>query len=193
MNIESIIKNFEAHYLPLTDECKTELLQVSKILTGDKNEKLVKEGQFADRAYFIISGAARAFYLKDGKEITDWFAFENDFICSIHSFFLNSPSLYSIELMDAGLLLEISREKVQLLSSKYREFDRLEKQIITKTMIQLQQRVVSIQFETAKQKYDTLLKTYPHITQRVALTHIASYLGITLETLSRIRSNKKRI
>jgi len=193
MNIDSIIKNFEAHYLPLTSEGKTELLQVSKILTGDKNEKLVKEGQFADRAYFIISGAARAYYLKDGKEITDWFAFENDFICSIHSFYLNSPSLYSIELMEPGLLLEISRENVQSLSNKYREFDKLEKQIITKTMIQLQHRVVSIQFETAKQKYETLLKTYPDITQRVALTHIASYLGITLETLSRIRNNKKRI
>jgi len=60
-------------------------------------------------------------------------------------------------------------------------------------MLQLQQRIVSIQFETAQQKYENLLHTRPDITQRVALTHIASFLGITLETLSRIRNPKKRI
>ena len=85
----------------------------------------------------------------------------------------------------------MSRENILELSEKHIEFDRLGKIIITKTMLQLQQRISSIQFETAQQKYKNLLEIEPNITQRVALTHIASYLGITLETLSRIRNPKK--
>jgi CRP-like cAMP-binding protein len=193
MNIEQILENIETHFSSLTNECKGDLKKVSKILTLSKETKIVKEGQFADKTYFIAEGSARAFYIKDGRDITDWFAFENDFISSINSFFLNIPSPHFIEVLQPSTLLEISRENVILLSNKYNEFDRLGKVIVTKTMLQLQQRIVSIQFETAQQKYENILKIRPDITQRVALTHIASYLGITLETLSRIRNPKNRI
>ena len=193
MNIEEIIKNIEFYYSTLTIECKSDLEKYSKVLILGKETKIVKEGQLADKTYFIVQGSARAFYLKDGKDITDWFAFENDFICSINSFFLNIPSPHFIEILEPSILLEISKENVTLLSDRYREFDRLSKLIVTKTMLQLQQRIVSIQFETAQQKYENLIKIRPDITQRLALTHIASFLGITLETLSRIRKTKKRI
>lgn len=193
MNIEQIVKNIELHFSSLTKECNNELKEVSKILILDKETKIVKEGQFADKTYFIAQGSARAFYLKDDKDITDWFAFENNFISSINSFFLNIPSPHFIEVTEPSILLEISRENVMLLSDKYKEFDRLGKIIVTQTMLQLQQRIVSMQFETAHQKYENLLRIRPDITQRMALTHIASYLGITLETLSRVRSPKKRI
>lgn len=193
MHIDQIIENIELHYLKLSNECKNELKKLSKILTSDKETKLVKEGQLADKTYFIVQGSARAFYIKDSKEITDWFAFENDFICSINSFFLNIPSPHFIEVLEPSTFLEISRENANFLSDKYKEFDRLGKVVVTKTMLQLQQRIVSIQFETAQQKYENILRIRPDITQRLSLTHIASYLGITLETLSRIRNPKNRI
>jgi len=193
MDIEQALESIEVHFLPLTIECKEDLKKISKVLMLDKESKIVKEGQYADKTYFIAKGSARAFYIKDGKDITDWLAFENDFICSINSFFLNIPSPHYIEILEPSILLEITRDNVALLSDRYREFDRLGKIIVTKIMLQLQQRIVSIQFETAQQKYENLLHTRPDITQRVALTHIASFLGITLETLSRIRNPKKRI
>jgi CRP-like cAMP-binding protein len=193
MNFDQIIENVELHFLPLTEECRSDLKKVSKIMALERETLLVKEGQLADKTYFIASGSARAFYLKDDKDITDWFAFENNFINSINSFFLHIPSPHFIEVLEPSILLEISRENIDLLSDKYQEFDRLGKIALTKTLLQLQQRVVSIQFETAQQKYENILKIRPDITQRVALTHIASYLGITLETLSRIRNPKKRI
>ncbi|MDF3026002.1 MAG: cAMP-binding protein [Fluviicola sp.] len=193
MNFEEIIANVELHFLTLTDECRRDLKKVSKIMTLERETLLVKEGQLADKTYFIAKGSARAFYLKDDKDITDWFAFENNFINSINSFFLHIPSPHFIEVLEPSILLEISRENIDLLSDRYQEFDRLGKIAITKTLLQLQQRVVSIQFETAQQKYENILQIRPDITQRVALTHIASYLGITLETLSRIRNPKKRI
>lgn len=193
MNIEHVFENIETHYLSLSSACKEELFKLSKTLTVDKDVKIVNEGQYSDKSYFIAKGSARAFYLKDGKDVTDWFAFENDFICSINSFFLNIPSPHFIEVLEPSILLEISRDSVDYLSEKYREFDKLSKIVITKTMLQQQQRIVSLQFETASQKYNNILKIRQDITQRVPLTHIASYLGITLETLSRIRNPKYRI
>ena len=80
-----------------------------------------------------------------------------------------------------------------MLADKHHDFERLGRLVVTKTMLQLQHRIVAVQFETAQQKYENLLKARPDITQRVSLSHIASYLGITLETLSRIRNPKRGI
>lgn len=180
-------------YSYLSENCKDDFKNACKLLAFEKSSMLVKEGQFADKTYFIINGCARAFYIKNGKDVTDWFAFENEFINSINSFFLYVPSPHFIEVIEPTTLLEISRENILKLSDTYHDFDRLGRVIVTKTMLQLQQRIVSIQFETASQKYDSLIKFRPDITLRVPLTHIASYLGITLETLSRIRNPKNRI
>jgi CRP-like cAMP-binding protein len=188
-----VIDTISSLYSPLNEDCKAELIACSRLLSFEKETVLVKEGQFADKSYFVIKGYARAYYIKDGKDITDWFAFENDFISSIHSFFLNVASPHYIQLLEPALLLEIARGDVQKLSDKYHDFERLGSRIVTKTMFQLQQRIVSMQFETAQQKYESILQIRKDIPNRVPLTHIASYLGITLETLSRIRNPKNRV
>lgn len=184
---EKIIELVSNQYCELPLECQQVLSKNTRILSLEKNHLLVKEGQYADKTYFVQEGCVRAYYLKDGKDITDWFAFENEFISSINSFFLNVPSPHYIEVLEPSILLEISRALVLELSQKYHAFERLGSILVTKTMLELQQRIVSIQFETAKQKYENLLAIRPDITQRIPLTHIASYLGITLETLSRVR------
>lgn len=193
ISIEQVIETLHNTYSPLSDTCKAELPDYARIFTVSPAELLVKEGEFADKTYFIVEGCARAYYLKDGKDITDWFAFEGDFISAINSFFLGVPSPHFIEVLEPTTLLEFSRESVLMFSDKYHDFDRLGRMIVTKTMLQLQQRIVSIQFETAQQKYENLLAIRPDITQRIPLTHIASFLGITLETLSRIRKPKRSI
>jgi len=193
MNKQEIVNSISNKHLKFTDDCIEDFVACANLLEVDKATKIVSEGQYSDKTYFIAKGSLRAFYIKDGKDISDWFAFENDFINSINSFFLNIPSPHFIETIEPSVLLEISREDVQMLSDKYREFDRLEKLMVTKTMLQLQQRIVSMQFETAHQKYANLIIVRPNITLRVPLMHIASYLGITLETLSRIRNPKNRI
>ena len=192
-NIEHAIQNISQTYSKLTDNCMADFIQVANHFTKDKSTLLVTEGQYADKSYFIIKGCARAYYLKDGKDITDWFAFENDFINSINSFFENIPSPHFIELLEPTTFLEISRADIFHLADSYHDFDRLLRIIATKTMLALRNRIFSIQFETARQKYENLLIIRPDITQRVPLMHIASYLGITLETLSRIRNPRNRI
>lgn len=193
MDKKEIINTISNKYAPLNTECKSEFFNNSKILTFKKGETLVKEGQHSDKAYFIINGSTRAYYLNDGKDITDWFAFENDFICAINSFFQNIPSPHFIEVLEDTKLLVISRDDIMKLSDKFHDFERLTNRVATKTMLKLQARIVSMQFQSAEQKYQNILFAYPNITQRVPLTHIASFIGITLETLSRIRGLKTRI
>jgi CRP-like cAMP-binding protein len=190
MEKTDIVEAIEKNYIKLSQNCINSLLSVSKILELQNGDTIVKEGQYANKAYFIIKGCARAYYLKDGKDITDWFGFENDFISSINSFYLDIPSPHYIETLEPSVLLEISKEHINAIANKYPEFDKLEKIVVIKTMLKLQQRIVSVQFETAAQKYMNLLNIRPDIIQRIPLTHIASYLGITLETLSRIRKER---
>ena len=188
-----IIQSISDNYHALSPECKEECARFSKILPLKKGAILVKEGQYADKTYYIAQGNARAYSLKKGRDITDWFAFDNEFISPIQSFFLNVPSPMYLETMGPAILLEMDRATIDRLSDKYRDFDRLTKLILTKTLLKLQHRIAFMQFETAQQKYESLLATQSDITQRVPLTHIASYIGITLETLSRVRARKNRI
>ncbi|NMM50682.1 Crp/Fnr family transcriptional regulator [Marinigracilibium pacificum] len=191
MNKAEIINFISQNHSLLSTECKNEFTNITKSISGEKGTTLVKDGQLSDKIYYLIDGCARAFYIKDGRDISDWFAFENEFICSINSFFQNIPSPHYIELLENSTLLEISRDDIDKLSNKYPDFDGLTKVIITKTMLQLQERISSIQFQSAEQRYNNMLTIRPNITQRIPLTHIASYIGITLETLSRIRKPKK--
>jgi CRP-like cAMP-binding protein len=195
MNADSIIQAsvdfVDAKLSALSDDCKKDFAQRLRLELQPANTTLVKEGEFSDKLFFIYAGSVRAYYVKDAKNITDWFGFENDFICAINSYFLNIPSPHYIETIEPATLLIINRQDVNYLCDTYHDFDRFGRLAVTQTMLQLQQRVVSLQFESAQQRYETLTKLRPDITQRVPLGHIASYLGMTLETLSRARQPRK--
>jgi len=177
-------------YTPLSPSSILDIDAHTEILNIPAGEILVREGQYADRLYFIVSGAARAYYWKDGRDVTDWFAFENDFICAIVSYFMNVPSPHFIEVLEPSTLLSIKRDAMQMLCDKHHDIERLGRLSATKTMLLLQQRIVGMQFESAEKRYHNLLASNPDILNRVPLRHIASYLGITQETLSRIRAKR---
>lgn len=187
------INIISTQFCPLSAESVADLTNYAELLNFKKGHQLIHEGQYSDELFFIIEGSAKAYYVKDGKIITDWFAFENEFICAINSFFLFIPSPHYIELLEDSTLILIRRADMMTLCNKHHDIERLGRLSATKTMLQLQQRVVSLQFETAQQRYLNLLSQYPHIEQRASLGEIASFLGITQETLSRIRAARKRI
>ncbi|MBR9854663.1 MAG: Crp/Fnr family transcriptional regulator [Algicola sp.] len=193
MNLELILNKIEQSYSPLTKECQKEFIENSKVRNFEKGEIVVREGQFSKKAYLIISGCARAYYIKEGKDISDWFTFENQFMASVVSFFSKEPSPHYVEFVEDSIVLEFSKETVDILSNKHHDFERFISKVVTETMLGLCERLHIIQFSKADERYQHLISVYPDITQRMSLTHIASYLGITLETLSRIRSKKVRI
>ncbi len=193
MNIDKVLASVGKSYYPLSAACQQELLTNAKFKSFKKGEVVVQEGQYSKKAYLIEQGCARAYYLKDGKDISDWFTFENQFAAPIVSFFSDQPSPHYVEFLEDSTAYEFSKDTTDYLCDKYHDFERFISKVVTETLLGLCERLNAIQFNRADQRFEHLLKMYPDITNRVPLTHIASYLGITLETLSRIRSAKVRI
>lgn len=189
--IEEALDALDTSYTSLSTATRNLLRPLCSIHRYDKQEVIVQEGAYSSTLYYVIQGSARAWYLKDGKEITDWFSFEGDFITAINSYFMGVPSPHFVESIEPTIMMEMSREEVNKAREASHEMERLATVAITKTMLHLQQRVVALQFESASQKYENLLRMRPDIEQRVPLGHIASHLGITLETLSRIRASAR--
>ena len=190
MELNEVFNEIQRKYSSLSPDCVQELLGQINPRSCKKNEIIVSEGQHAQTVYFIITGCARAYYLKDGKDISDWFASKNEFICPIVSFFGDKPSPHFIQTLEDSLLIEITKATTDELSNKFHEFERLMRLVVTETMLRQQQRISSILFHSAEEKYTQLIKKYPEIVQKIPLTHIASHLGMTLETLSRVRKLK---
>ncbi len=155
-----------------------------------KDHLLLREKKVSDYIYFIDQGIARIYYHKNGKEITEWIAMDRQFFLSITSFFQRSPSLLSIHTLEPARIYGIHYADLMSLADRYHEVERLLRKMVTSSLILSQIRMESIQFETAHQRYERLMKTYPEIIQRVPLMYIASFLGVTIETLSRIRSSR---
>lgn len=183
-----IFNQVESKFCPITEEAKDDWNSVSTIVNASKGDVLVHIGENSKDLWFIAKGIVRAFYLKDGKKVCDWFAFENEFVVALGSFYHDKLSVHQLDFLSDAVLLKTSKLDMLKLADKYRAFDRIGRLSATETMIRLQQRLESIQFYTARERLDNLLVNHPNIYQQVSLGDIASYIGITNETLSRIRA-----
>lgn len=153
-----------------------------------KGEFLQREGDTCKNIYFLESGAIRGFYYLEDKEITHWFAFENDFVTSFHSFITIKPAVENLDAMEDAILWSMSKQALDELFDEYPAIERLMRKAYEKYYIRLEERYVNAQFKTATQRYEELMESNSHILQRVPLGYVASFLGISQETLSRIRA-----
>lgn len=177
-----------AQYTDLSDESRLDLASCLKELTLPKGHILVKPDTICSFLFFIDTGLTRTYYLKDGKEITDWISDENSFACSIISFITRQPDRRGIDLLENSVLYSLYYNDLNALCSKYHDVETFTRKLVSYGLIQLQQKFDDLHFVTALERYQTLMRTNPSFIQRVPLGMIASYLGITQETLSRIRS-----
>ena len=180
--------NHIKNYYRLSTEAQSALYNCFEQVILPKNEYLLTEGNICRHLFFLQQGALRGFYILEGKEITHWFGFENDFVTSFHSFITQKPAVENIQLLEGSILWAISKETLSGLFNKHHEIERLVRIVYEKYYIRLEERFVNAQFKTATERYENLLLQTPHILERMPLGHIASYLGISQETLSRIRS-----
>jgi len=177
-------------YQKLLQENPELVSDYQKLLTPlslPKNELLHIENKVCKHSFFIEKGVARIFHFKDGKEITSHFAFEGQAITAIDSLLQGNKSKYNIELLEDSTLFSISYEEMEKFYQKSIIHERFGRLFLQQVYVDLVERIEDIQFHTAQERYDNLLKKQPQILQRVPLKHISSYLGITQETLSRIR------
>jgi CRP-like cAMP-binding protein len=186
----SPLENAIAAISLLSPESGNTFINTWKYWSVPKDHFLLREHSVSDYIYFIQKGVARIYYYKNGKEITEWIALNEQFFLSITSFFNRTPSHLIIQTIAPSEVYGIHHNDFMALADQYHDIERLLRKMVTRSLILSQVRMDSIQFETAQQRYEGLVKKMPNILQRVPLSYIASFLGVTLETLSRIRSQK---
>lgn len=190
--IETKIRAFiqEIHQLPneVFEDFKKQLQRQEL----PKGYFLHTEGRICENIWFIESGLARHFWVdENGKERNIWFTTENSITTDTTSFFNKSISHENIQLIENSVVFKISAERITELQNKYHAFclwfiKMLEKHYFN----QIEQRIEELQFLDAAERYKTLLEKNPSFNQRISLGNLASYLNISQETLSRIRSKK---
>lgn len=149
---------------------------------------LLQEGQISKTMFFIEKGCLRTWINNDGKEITTQFFFEGDSVSSIESFRTNQPSLYSIESLEPCILKTLSQKDFQIIMECSPDLRKKLVDHLFRRLFQSQQLFYSFLKNNPQRRYEELIKNYPHIVQRVPQHYIASYLGITSVSLSRIRN-----
>lgn len=174
----------------LKEESTKEFLSKCQTSTFKKGHQLVKPGQVSQYLYFVKSGMGKVYYLKEEKELIDWFSDEGNLLTSVTSFLTHQPSRHFVQLMEDSVLIGISYRDLEELFSKHHDLERLGRQLCIMALVQLQDRVNAMQFQTAKERYDHFLVQFPNCINRISLGELASYLGMTQVTLSRIRGLK---
>jgi CRP-like cAMP-binding protein len=174
--------------ITLTEEefnlCKT-LFSPKKLR---KKQYILQEGDVCKYNIFVAKGLLRSYTIDDkGNEHILQFALEGWWTADLYSFFTEEPSLFNIEALEDSELLLITRPSWESLLQQLPVFERYFRILIQNNLIATQRRLMESLSETAERKYLKFIKTYPESVQRVPQHMIASYLGITRETLSRLR------
>lgn len=153
-----------------------------------KGHYLHDVGQISRELYFIKSGIIKLFrYREDGSEFITWFCFENELAVAYRSFVKCEPSEYGLIAMEDCTYLKVSRDTCYGLVEKYHEMETFFREMLEDYFIEADERMFLLMALSVKQKYEYIAKNHLHFLQRLPLKEIASFIGTSRETLSRIR------
>ncbi len=188
-NKEEIFKHFEK-YIKLSDTLKGELAKRIIPVTFSKGELVHDADKVCTKSYFIQKGLMRVYFMKDGKEISEYFPAEGEWSNSPRSFRTRQVDIYYIDAIEdvEAFCLEVT--DLVFLFENFPEMERYARLSMGTVFGHFMERITSMRFTTAKEKYDHFIATYHDIYHRIPLGMVASYLGITQETLSRIRAER---
>lgn len=174
----------------ISKEAQIALGQICKELTIKKNENIQSIGHTCKTIYFVKQGCLRIYYFKEDIDITESFEFENSFVARAESLFTGKASLKAIQAIEDSFVIAIDSEKLFSLFDLHPDLERLFRKIIENSYVNTVHRIESLQFNTAEERYNKLIKNHSNVLKRIPLKFIASYLGITPVSLSRIRAIK---
>ena len=175
-------------YIKIDDETENFIRTQTYTKTFPKGEMLSRQDTYNRNVYFMEDGLARMFYYEKGKDITTNFYLEGKAFGSVDSIFSKVVSVYNIQILEESTLTICDYKKLEDLCSVSLASANFSRFILGNLLSQLSKRINTLQHMTAKEKYAQLLEENPGIILRAPLGMIASYLGISQETLSRIRS-----
>lgn len=172
----------------LSDEAKSAFELELDFVLVEKGGLLEQEGKVCNHLYFITEGSARSFYTRDNKDITVSFSLEGEFLTAMHSFISRKPSYENIEAMEKTKVARIKYESLMKLFEKHHDLERTYRLILEQYYITLEEQLIFTKFKSARDRYLDLMEYRPKIIQRASVGQIASYLDMSIETLSRIRA-----
>jgi len=175
---------------PVSSHLAEDIREHSREVVFEKRAQLLRIGETCKSIHFILQGGVRTYYIdNDGNDITSWLLFENELAISVYSFFSQQPSFEAIETLERCIMLALTHEKLSLLYSRHPEFNFIGRYLTEQYYIRSEAKANALRMLSAKERYLDLLRRHPQWLNRVSLGHIASYLGISQSTLSRIRAN----
>lgn len=191
MNRQSVLSHlfeFFGKISPLTDSSQQVISELAHLVLVKKNQNLQPIGETCRTIYFVHKGLARIFYFKDGNEITEYFAFEDNMIVRAESLFTGKVSRKGIQAVEETIFIGMPSALIFELFDAHPDLERLFRKLIESAYVDTVNRIENIQFNSAEERYSQLITHRPAIILRIPLKHIASYLGITQVSLSRIRA-----
>lgn len=185
---ETNIKTFLTSNLDIDEKEILSIVENCTVRNFKKDEYLLRENEYCKHTFFVEKGLLRQFSMDDkGKKHILSFAPENCFVTDRESSYFNHPSVYSIQALEDSRVVLIDEHFVQLLTSKFPNYTVFNNRLLHNHIRHLQKRINLLLSAAAEDRYLEFIKMYPDILLRVPQTMIASYLGITPESLSRVR------
>lgn len=154
-----------------------------------KGQNFLNEGDVCKQIGFVQKGLVRQYYYKNKKEFTEHFSCEGDVFICIESFLRQVPSRLIVEALENTVIYGLPHDEVLALGAECYEIEVLYRGLLENSLILSQVKMDMFRMETANERYNRLLREQPEIVKRAPLSHIASYLLMTPETLSRVRAN----
>lgn len=182
------LARLHAFLATFSPDCQHELTQAASRQVVKKGDFLLRQGEVCRYSFTLEAGIARKYYLKDGVEVTTELGFAEDLLVSFGSYAHQSPSTEFIQALTDCTVLRLSHRDFERLKAVHPRLLELDLLLTEYYALQLEERLNHLQFRSARERYDRLMTRHPHLVRQISVTYLASYLGITLETLSRIRA-----
>jgi CRP-like cAMP-binding protein len=175
---------------PLSEGANQFLLKNTYARHIKKGKLLLKAGEVCTNMYFVRKGVLRGF-VKDGeRDITTWISADGELVSAISSFILQMPTNENIHAIEDCELIALSHSDLEIMYVKFPAFNTTVRKLTEIYYMHAEHRAYIARLKNAYQKYQLFLKQYGHLSNRVPVKYIASFLGVTLETLSRLRGKK---
>jgi len=175
----------------LSKKAEEYLFSISTEKALPKGEILVRQGQAVKKTYFVTDGCIRSYFIdKNGKEHTLQFAIKDWWISDFIAIYNKEIATLTVECITDSTIIEFSSRELDGIYSLCPEFEAFQRKNLERHVVSLHKRILNQLQLTAQERYDLFLKQYPDIEQYTPNYHIASYLGITQQSLSRIRAEK---
>jgi CRP-like cAMP-binding protein len=182
--------DFIDHFYPLSDEIKEFISTHTYFKTFSKGKYLLKAGDVCNDYYFIAKGVLRSFLKFGSKEITVWINPENEITTAIRSMSNHKVADEYIQVIENAELVVIPYEVMQNFYTTFPEMNLVGRMLLEQYYAASEERVYICRIPSAEARYKHFVESRPELANRISLKYVASYLGMTLETLSRLRSKR---